>query len=149
MKRITLTQGQFAIVDDEDYKRLNQVKWHARWSPGTQSFYAQRTNVDGGGRVVNYMHREVLGLAPGAMEVDHENHDTLDNRRQNLKAVTSRENSENRRTQSKYGPGVYKRASGRFQAQTWFDGKIRHIGMFDTFGEAGKARIAYLKERLA
>ena len=42
MKRISLTQGQFALVDDEDYKRVNQYKWYASYSPRTQSFYAAR-----------------------------------------------------------------------------------------------------------
>ncbi len=30
MKLIPLTQGQFAIVDDEDFESLNRFKWYAR-----------------------------------------------------------------------------------------------------------------------
>jgi hypothetical protein len=29
MKRILLTQNQFATIDDEDYKKINQYKWRA------------------------------------------------------------------------------------------------------------------------
>lgn len=29
MKKISLTQGQFTIVDDEDFEELNQYNWFA------------------------------------------------------------------------------------------------------------------------
>ena len=29
MKRITLTRGQFTIVDDEDFERFGKLKWQA------------------------------------------------------------------------------------------------------------------------
>jgi len=29
MKKIPLTQNKFAIIDDEDYNRINQHKWYA------------------------------------------------------------------------------------------------------------------------
>ena len=28
MRRIALTQGKYAIVDDEDFARVNELKWH-------------------------------------------------------------------------------------------------------------------------
>ena len=62
MKRISLTQGQFTIVDNKNYEWLNQWKWCAAWSRSNQSFYATRsTNKNGKQRKI-YMARESLGL---------------------------------------------------------------------------------------
>ena len=30
MKEIPLTQGKFAIIDDEDYNEINKYKWYYR-----------------------------------------------------------------------------------------------------------------------
>ena len=60
MKTIPLTQGQVAMVDDEDFERINQHKWHLLKSPYT--FYAVRTTPRKEGRKMIYMHREILGL---------------------------------------------------------------------------------------
>lgn len=38
---IPLTQGKFAIVDDEDYEYLSQFKWYAE--KHRKTFYAART----------------------------------------------------------------------------------------------------------
>jgi len=40
VKAIPLTQGMFAIVDEEDYNRLNHFKWYAYKSGNT--YYARR-----------------------------------------------------------------------------------------------------------
>jgi len=41
-KTIELTQGQVAIVDDEDYEYLSQWNWQAAWQKNIKSFYAVR-----------------------------------------------------------------------------------------------------------
>jgi hypothetical protein len=94
---IPLTQGQNSIVDAKDFERLSLRNWYAVWSPHTKSFYAA-TNIslsDGKQRMIQ-MTTEVLGLEPG-IEVDHRNHDTLDNRRQNLRESEGSQNAYNRR----------------------------------------------------
>lgn len=81
VRRIPLTKGKTALVDDEDYEKLSKVRWFAFVRSGTS--YAARHN----GRPVVYMHREIVGAEPGT-EVDHINGDGLDNRRANLRRCT-------------------------------------------------------------
>lgn len=40
MKEIQLTKGKVAIVDDEDYERLNKNKWHTHRVK--ENYYAAR-----------------------------------------------------------------------------------------------------------
>jgi len=71
-KTIKLSQGREAIVDDDDYERLSQYKWHYNEKkPGHG--YAQRTSSakerrDNGCRNTIYMHIEVLKTD---QEIDH------------------------------------------------------------------------------
>src|SRR5688572_25831341 len=88
MKTIPLTRGLMAIVDDADYASLAAHKWYAKKKRATaQVFYASRKvnrrSVD--------MHRVILGLTDGALECHHLNGDGLDNRRENLQALTKAE----------------------------------------------------------
>lgn len=95
MKKIALSQGKYAIVDDEDYDYLSQYRWCYKSGAG----YAVRNTypVDYRHPKMIYMHREVLQPegAPLVVVVDHISRDRLDNRRSNLRAVSRRENLEN------------------------------------------------------
>jgi hypothetical protein len=75
MKKIPLTQGKFAIVDDEDFEYLNRWKWY--FAPVG---YATRGDGHGrGNRTVVYMHR-VVNKTTGGLVTDHINRNKLDNR---------------------------------------------------------------------
>ena len=148
-RRIKLTQGQVALVDDEDYERINAQKWCAWWNKCTKSYYALSSTRDSRGiKYTIRMHRVILGLGPWKKDrrmVDHISHKTLDNRKSNLRVVTHRENCENLRNQSKHGVGVSLAPSGRFRAQTKVKGRTIHIGTFDIPKEARQARTKFLK----
>jgi len=92
MKEIKLTQGQVALVDDEDFVELSKRKWYAGWDKGTSSFYAMRWEA---GKTVR-MHRQILGLTDPKIHGDHRNHHTLNNTRVNLRIATSKQNGSNR-----------------------------------------------------
>ena len=93
MKRIPLTQGQYAIVDDEDYEWLSQWKWHAYWNRHTRSYYAVRNSRHGRHRYKIYMSRQIMGLTyKDGKIIDHRNHNTIDNRMANLRVVSQQEN---------------------------------------------------------
>lgn len=96
MKEIQLTKGKVALIDDEDFERVNAFKWYASLeSRGKKWYTIRREFIDGRIHKVR-MHRFVLGLPPGLLKpgtvVDHINHDSLDNRRLNLEEITQDEN---------------------------------------------------------
>lgn len=138
-RRIPLTRGLFAIVDDDDYDDLSRYKWQA--DPSVDTHYAVRhaTVVIGEPRIKIRMHR-VITCAPDGMEVDHINHDGLDNRRCNLRVVTKQENQRNRvigpNNKSGY-KGVHKVKHGTKTGRQWRAqvGKI-FLGDFATPEEA-------------
>jgi hypothetical protein len=110
MKKIKLTRGYEAIVDDEDYEHLNQFKWAAQ-PKGDGSIYAYRMSR----RTYSFekrhnirMHRDIVNC-PENKVVDHINHNTLDNRKVNLRISSHTENMRNRKLQknNKLGtPGI-------------------------------------------
>ncbi|KKM14674.1 hypothetical protein LCGC14_1703720, partial [marine sediment metagenome] len=85
MKRIPLTQGKFAIVDDDIFDYLSQWKWYAQKDRNT--FYALRNVVVKGKAKTIRMHRQILNSKKG-QQTDHLNGNGLDNRRCNLRICT-------------------------------------------------------------
>lgn len=117
-REIRLTQGQLAIVDDEDFDYLNQWKWFARWQESTQSFYAVRSVNTGDQIYTIFMHRLIME-APEGTKVDHRYPaETLNNRRSNLRMATKQENNRNRRT-GKNNTSGYKGVSWHSKLKTW------------------------------
>lgn len=97
MKTIPLTQGKFAVVDDDDFDDLSKYSWRASWNENSQSYYAQR---DGGRKKAVLMHRQIM-KTPENMKCDHVNHDTLYNLKENLRNVTNSQNATNRKGANK------------------------------------------------
>lgn len=91
MKKIALSQGRVALIDEEDFEMISQWKWHYQ-HPG----YAVRTEYNGKKMKTIGMHRTIMNT-PSGMQVDHRNHDRLDNRKKNLRNVTRSQNSFNSR----------------------------------------------------
>jgi hypothetical protein len=84
----------YAMVDDSDYKALNEYKWKAKWNREGGNVYAIRTSMINGKMCDIRMHRVVLGYN-GRLDIDHKNHDSLDNRKVNLRAVSRSVNALN------------------------------------------------------
>jgi len=144
MKKIRLTQDQHTLVDDEDYAWLMQWPWHAAWNWNTLSYYVRRkgrkSDEERCGLLI-YMHREILGLKrEDPREADHIHHDTLDNRRSELRIVTRRENLSNKRCGTSKYTGVSLNKEGKkWEARIHSNRKQRYIGVFDTEEEARDA----------
>lgn len=74
-----------AIIDSEDVNKIRYTKWKL-----SSSGYAANTPKFSGSN--KHMHREILGTD---QFVDHINHNTLDNRKCNLRIVTKSQNAMN------------------------------------------------------
>lgn len=140
MKEIPLNHGKVALVDDEDYVNLSKYKWRAR-NPYKQLWYAVRDSSRklGKPRTIS-MHVEIMGT-PKGRDTDHINGDGLDNRRENLRVCTHRENGQNRHQikTSKY-PGVsWEKYRRKWRAAITVNGKTNHIGLFEVEEDAAVA----------
>lgn len=134
---VPLTHGKVAIIDADDAERVLCYRWHAK--EGSGNWYAARRD---GTRTVR-LHRFLMGDPPGAF-VDHRNGNTLDDRRENLRVCTPRQNGHNRSanrsgTSGFKGVSRHKRGSGAWQASIRVDGKLIFLGRFSTAEEAARA----------
>jgi len=133
VREIPLTQGYVALVDDEDYERVMQFKWHARVQPHT--VYAGTSDPTDYNKVI-YLHRLIIG-APKGTRVDHRHGNGLDCRRSELRLADASQNSANKKAMpNKWGyRGVISRIYG-FQAAIEVNGKKRSSRYFKTPREA-------------
>lgn len=141
-KVILLTNGKYALVDEEDYYEVRKFNWAAISSRNT--FYAVKNSKNN-----RIMHRFIMGLERGDNRViDHINHDGLDNRKANLRICTNDENVLNKK------PSKNKRFKGAFyyaKNNSWtssisYKGKCYRLGYFKTEEEAARAYDAKAKE---
>ena len=138
MQKIRLTQGKVALVDSEDYEELSKHKWYAHKEHNI--WYARRRI---GAKTIR-MHREILRAERGDI-VDHINRDGLDNRRDNLRIVSHRENVLNSRMPRRRGKtsryrGVRLHSSGLWQARiTDEHGQQKLLGYFQEEEDAARA----------
>jgi hypothetical protein len=144
VKQIPLTRGQFALVDDEDYKHLIQHKWCALFYKCVNSFYAmQALPRNGEKQKIISMHRVIMGVTDSKIQVDHIDHDTLNNQRSNLRICNHSESMANRRPfkngSSKYFGVHWHKKTGKWQVQIQKDKKLKYIGIFATQEDAAKA----------
>ncbi|MBN2594285.1 MAG: HNH endonuclease [Sedimentisphaerales bacterium] len=140
-RRIKLTQGKYAIVDPEDFERLNKHKWYA--AKDSRTFYATRKKRIGKKFVSLGMHRQILN-PPAHLMVDHINHNGLDNRKANLRLATCAQNTYSRRQFRKNKSSKYTGVSWKEWTKKWaviicYKRKNIIIGYFDDEIQAAKA----------
>lgn len=135
-KLIPLTQGQSAIVDDEDFDSLIQFPWYAINLKHT--FYAVRRERS---KIIS-MHRHLLQVTQRNIIVDHIDRNGLNNSKLNLRTCTHAENIRNRKlTKGRKGfKGVYwNKADKKWIARIEKNYKSTYLGSFDCQEAAARA----------
>lgn len=143
-RTVPLTQGKFALVDQQDFGRVTEFKWYAgryKNACGDLIYYAQRRNRSGTGPKTIMLHRFILN-APGGLQVDHiDRRSRLDCRRGNLRLATTAQNAANRGKQSNK-TSCFKGASwhkGKWESQIKVGGRSLYLGRFSTEEDAARA----------
>lgn len=133
MIKIPLTQGRYAIIDDDDSEVVSQYDWY--YNDGYAKAYHKGKRLR--------MHRLIMKANKGQY-VDHINHNTLDNRKENLRLCTRKENNRNqgkRKDNTSGYMGIYlDRSTGRWRPVIYVDGKAIYAGSFPTPHIAALAR---------
>lgn len=137
MKRIPLTKGKFALIDDEDFSSIS--RWN--WSITSTRYYLYAHRRDG--RRLVKMHRFILS-APTNKVVDHINGNGLDNRKINLRLCSPAENARNQRKHKNNVSG-FRGVSWCKREKKWVayvakDGVKKFVGYFKNKKLAALAR---------
>lgn len=121
---LLLNKGHTTLIDCIDAPTALQYNWHKN-----DSGYVVWRGIKDGRKQTVRLHRLLMN-PPQDMVIDHKNHDTLDNRRQNLRAVTQ---SDNMRNLTNQGKGYWFSK----QIQRWVvEVNGKHRGTFDTEQDA-------------
>jgi hypothetical protein len=136
MKVIHCVSGEEVFVDDEDFEYLSQYKWYFHKSDGYT--YRNLEKKRNSKRIA--MHKELIEC-PLGYERDHINRNRLDNRRENLRVVTHKVNSRNRKrpTNNTSGyMGVWP-CGKKFVAEIRYENQKYYLGIFENSLDAAKA----------
>jgi hypothetical protein len=127
-------KGKYTKVDDDDYDSIVKTKWQLSVWPDGRYYVCGWRN-----RRHTKLHRFVTN-APPRQYIDHKNHDTLDNRKCNLRFCTNQQNQYNsRNTKGRVlSKGVYKthNKTNPYRAVYMYLGKTKNLGYFKTPKEA-------------
>lgn len=129
-KLIPLTQGKYAMVDNEDFDRVKDINW--AYSKG----YAKN-------RFFGSMQNYIMKVDKSTI-VDHIRHNTLDNRKSELRVSDAQKNSWNQQprkgSKSKYSGVWFDKNRGKWVGEVKKDGKKYYVGRFDNEVECAKSR---------
>lgn len=144
MKKIKLTQGKYALVDDEDYNLLNRFNWYTQKRKNGLCYAVRNYQiVTGVKRVQLRMHRMIIDC-PKNKVIDHKDTDGLNNQKSNLRFVNRSVNAMNARISSLNTSGYtginYSKRNKKWVVRIGVNLKRIYIGNYKDKEEAIKAR---------
>ncbi|MDC4245583.1 HNH endonuclease [Clostridium perfringens] len=120
------------IIDIEDINKVKNFKWHLDNRGYTKN---EKNKI--------LLHRLIMNAKDGEY-VDHINHNTLDNRKENLRVVTNQQNGMNRKLGIDNTSGVtgvsFNKRNNKWISQIGYNGKLKYLGYFDNLDDAIKVR---------
>jgi hypothetical protein len=117
------------IVDTEEWDWIKNRAWHLQPGKRNGEFYAYSARDSS-------LQKILLGIKGTDICIDHINHNSLDNRKSNLRICSPKENCRNSRkpnkknSTSKYKGVFYSKGIKKFMSVIGFDNKSIHLGVF-------------------
>lgn len=138
----TIVETKISLCDLPLVQNVN-AKFCPTWNKDTKSFYVNYHIINSlGKKSKRSLHRLIMNF-PEKMIVDHINHDTLDNRRENLRVVNNSQSMQNVKGTRKDNKSGYKNVNWHKGMKKWrsrliINGREFVIGYFDDVHEAGR-----------
>lgn len=127
--------GQVVLIDDWLWPFIKHWKWGIN-KKGSGFYCERKALVDGKERHIQ-LSRFILGITDRKTLVDHKNHNTLDNRCNNIRACTNSQNQCNRRRVPGRRLSAYKGVNvcnkngvKMYRPAISINGKVKHLGRF-------------------
>lgn len=128
------SKGEKFLFDKADYEKIKNINWYdcCGYIVGNDNTGVKQKQIK--------MHRLIMNY-PNDKAIDHISGDKHDNRKQNLRICSIKENNRNTKVQqrNKTGiKGVTFTHCNTYQSQIQVDGKLKYLGTFKTAEEAAK-----------
>lgn len=128
------------LIDLEDFDLVNSNgAWHAQFDSNDIYYICGHRRINNAKKIIK-IHRLIMDISDPKIKVDHINHNTLDNRKCNLRLVTDQENQFNKICKGY----TWNKREQKWRAYIKTNGKEKHLGYF--FNE-NDAKNAYLKAK--
>lgn len=128
------TNAQF-YFDKEDYNKIKDYCWNQNNSQYITTNIKHKNTM---------FHRLIMSCENNTVEIDHINHNVVDNRKENLRICDRSENARNRGLQSNNTSGCagvgFVNNIKKWRARIKIYGKEIHLGYFEKYEDAVKAR---------
>lgn len=150
MISISLTRGFITCIDNE-FEYLNQYKWCVSKAHSNTSirYYAIRGIYLNGRQSTITLHRVIVEIKLGrpllrSEQIDHIDHNCLNNTLDNLRIASPSQNQMNRKKQARYTSSQYKgvnwhKPTSKWMAQIKLNGKTHYLGYFSYEEDAARA----------
>lgn len=126
------SKGEQFLFDLEDFEKIKKYNWHIS-SDGYVK--CSTPNIS--------LHRLVMNVIDSSLEVDHVHHVKSDNRKTELRIVTTSQNQMNQTPRKHSSPctGVsWHKKKNAWIAQISLNGKLKYLGIYKDLEDAIKAR---------
>ena len=136
-------ENLWTIIDLEDLEKVINFPytWFAKYNHTNDEYYVTASVYYPELKQTRPIFLHQFLTNANGKDVDHENNNTLDNRKSNLRVVEENKNSKNRKSRNRNNTSGYRNVShinGKWVVQLQIDGKNKVLGKFDNVHEAGE-----------